>query len=141
MFGKKLQSRVLADMWNSKCMHPNFKNANIVTIFKTNDRHVINNYHYMSLLSVTGKLLALVFLNRIMKVTEETLPESWCGLRPKRGTNEMIFALHQVTEKSWDQRCVIYKGIWCDKSQSTVECIDQDRLSAKNHIYCEGSLH
>ena len=39
------------------------RNANIITIFKNNDRHNINNYRWLSLRAVVGKILALVMLN------------------------------------------------------------------------------
>ena len=81
-----------------KSMHPDLKNANIVTAVKKVDRHNISSYCDISLLSVTGKLLSLL-LNRIRKVIKETLMESQCGLRPNRGTTDMIFAFHQVMEK------------------------------------------
>ena len=39
------------------------RNANIITIFKKNDRHNINNHRGISLLAVVGKIMALVMLN------------------------------------------------------------------------------
>ena len=39
----------------------------------------------------TGKKLDQVFLNRLLPLTEEILPETQCGFRPSQGTADMFF--------------------------------------------------
>ena len=85
------------------------RNANIITIFKKNDRHNVNNYRGISLLAVVGKIMALVMLNRMRDpIAETVLPESQCGFRRNRGTTDMIFAVRQLMEKAREQHRNLY---------------------------------
>ena len=85
------------------------RNANIITIFKKNDRNNVNNYRGISLLAVVGKIMALVMLNRMRDpIAETVLPESQCGFRRNRGTTDMIFAVRQHMEKAREQHRNLY---------------------------------
>ena len=53
-----------------------------------------------SLLSVPGKVLTRVILNRIGKIIDEKLRDNQCGFRPGRGCNDQIFTLRQLIEKN-----------------------------------------
>ena len=57
----------------------------------------------VSLLSFAGKIFAWVILNRLITVSEQTLPEAQCGFRPDRSTVDMIFAVRQLQEKCIEQ--------------------------------------
>ena len=82
-----------------------FKDAKITTLYKQKgDRGDCNNYRGISLLSVTGKVIAKLVLNRLHKLAEELYPESQCGFRPGRSTTDMIFCVRQLMEKSREQR-------------------------------------
>ena len=52
------------EIWIDEMIPADMRNANIITIFKKNDRHNVNNNRGISLLAVVGKILALVMLNR-----------------------------------------------------------------------------
>jgi len=64
----------------------------------------------MSLLSVPGKIVARVILNRLTKhVTDrDILPESQCGLRAERSTMDMVFTARQLQEKCREHQCDTY---------------------------------
>ena len=53
---------------------------------------VYDNHRGISLLSITGKILARVLLNRLNEHIEQSgrLPESECGFRKDKGTIDMI---------------------------------------------------
>ena len=72
------------------------------------ERGDCNNYRDISLLSVTGKLLARVLLRRLQTIAEDIYSESQCGFRANRSTTEMIFAVRQLQEKSREQRETLY---------------------------------
>ena len=85
------------------------RNANIITIFKKNDRHNVNNYRGIRLLAVVGKIMALVMITRMRDpIAETVLPESQCGFRRNRGTTDMIFAVRQLMEKAREQHSNLY---------------------------------
>ena len=59
----------------------------------------------ISLLSIAGKVLARVLLNRLNEHLEQSglLPESQCGFKNDRGTIDMIFTARQFQEKCQEQ--------------------------------------
>ena len=75
-------------------------------------RNVCDNHRDISLLSVAGKSLVRVVLNRIIKhVVPNVYPESQCGFRSGKGTVDMIFALRQMQEKFREQNndlCMVF---------------------------------
>ena len=94
-------SNLIGTCWASKSVPQDFKNAKITTLYKNKgERGDCNNYRGISLLSVTGKVLARVLLRRLQQLAEQVYPESLCGFRARRSTTAMIFAVRQLQEKS-----------------------------------------
>ena len=54
---------------------------------------VCDNHRGISLLSIAGKILAKILLNRLNAHLDKAglIPESQCGFRKDRGTIDMIF--------------------------------------------------
>ena len=76
---------------------------------KTGTRNVCDNYRGISLLSIAGKILARVILNRIIKhVVDDIYPESQCGFWSGLGTIDMIFSPRQVAEKVREKNQELY---------------------------------
>ena len=71
---------------------------------------IISLLRGISLLSIAGKILATVLLNRLNEHLEQSglLPESQCGFRKDRGTIDMIFAARQLQEKCQEQNVDLY---------------------------------
>ena len=69
-----------------------------------------DDHRGISLLSIAGKILARVLLNRLTAHVNlhEVLPESQCGFRAGRGTADMIFAARQLQEKCQEQHQDLY---------------------------------
>ena len=61
-------------------------------------------------MSISGKILARVLLNRLNEHLEQSklLPESQCGFRKNRGTIDMIFTARQLQEKCQEQDVDLY---------------------------------
>ena len=96
--------------WEKETLPQAFKDATIAHIYKTKEnKRTCDNHRGISLLSIAGKILARVFLNRLLKHLEQDhLPESQCGFRTGRETIDMIFAARQLQEKSMEQRQDLY---------------------------------
>ena len=95
--------RLFLKIWKNEEVPQELKDASIVTIFKKESRTECGNYRGISLLSVAGKILAKVLLNRLQPLSETIIPETQCGFRPGRGTTDMIFPARQVQEKCREQ--------------------------------------
>jgi len=73
----------------------------MVTVYKRKgDKSDCGNSRGTSLLSVAGKVLARVMLQRLLtQVAETVLSESQCGFRRDRSTIDMIFVARMLQEK------------------------------------------
>lgn len=97
--------QLVSSCWSTGSVPQDFKDAKITTLYKQKgDRGDCNNYRGISLLSVTGKVVAKIVLNRLQKLAEGLYPESQCGFRPGRSTTDMIFCVRQLMEKSREQQ-------------------------------------
>uniref|UniRef100_A0A8C5PLD5 Reverse transcriptase n=1 Tax=Leptobrachium leishanense TaxID=445787 RepID=A0A8C5PLD5_9ANUR len=96
--------------WNQGSLPQEFKDASIVHLYKRKgNRQVCDNHRGISLLSIAGKILARVLLNRLTDHLEQgLLPETQCGFRKERGTVDMIFAARQLQEKCQEQNRELY---------------------------------
>ena len=99
-------------IWDQEAVPQDFKDAMIVHIFKRKgDRACCDDHRGISLLSIAGKIVARVLLNRLSAHVQhdgEILPESQCGFRSGRGTTDMVFAARQIQEKCREQHQDLY---------------------------------
>ena len=98
---------IIKEAWKTAVVPQDWKDAQLITIFKKGDRKLCGNYRGISLLSIPGKVFARVLLNRLT-YAENFLPETQCGFRSERGTADMIFALEQIQEKCIEQNMPLY---------------------------------
>ena len=106
---KKLHS-LFVKIWQTRNVPQDFKDALIQHLYKSKgNRNICDNHRGISLLSIAGKILARLILNRIMKhLVDDIYPESQCGFRAGRGTVDMIFSLRQVAEKVREKNEELY---------------------------------
>ncbi|XP_034050988.1 LOW QUALITY PROTEIN: uncharacterized protein LOC117531908 [Thalassophryne amazonica] len=100
----------LTSIWVEEAMPEEFCDAIIISLFKNKGSKAdCGNYCGMLLLSIAGKILARIILNRLITtISEETLPETQCGFRPNRSTMDMIFSIRQIQEKCTKQHLDLY---------------------------------
>ena len=68
-----------------------------------------SNYQGITLLSIAGKILARVLMDRLIPtIAQENTPESQRGFRSNGGTVDMIFMLRQIQEKCREQNIGLY---------------------------------
>ena len=98
-------------MWNQEAVPQEFKDASIIHLYKRKgNRQSCDNHRGISLLSIAGKILARIILNRLICHLDQMdlLPESQCGFRKDRSTTDMIFAARQLQEKCQEQNLDLY---------------------------------
>ena len=96
--------------WDNSTIPKDLKDARIVHLYKgKGDKSLCDNHRGISLLSIAGKILAKLILNRLTEhIIDDVVPESQCGFRPMRGTADMIFAVRQLQEKCREQQKDLY---------------------------------
>ena len=87
-------------------MPADLRDATIVALYKNKGAKAdCGNYRGISLLSIAGKILARILLNRLIENTsEDNLPEAQCGFRPGRSTIDMVFTVRKIQEKCSEQQ-------------------------------------
>ena len=103
-------TELFQSVWNQEKIPQDFKDASIVHLYKRKgNRQACDNHRGISLLSIAGKILARLLLNRLtVHLEQDLLPESQCGFRQGRGTVDMIFAARQLQEKCQEQNVGLY---------------------------------
>ena len=91
--------------WGAGELPQQWKDAITVIVYKRKgDRSECGNSRGISLLSVAGKVLARIMLDRLLShVVDTLLPESQCGFRRNRSTHDMIFVTRLLQEKCREQ--------------------------------------
>jgi exonuclease III len=102
--------KIFQQIWAAESIPQDMKDALIIHLYKRKgNRQDCNNHRGISLLSIMGKILAKILLNRLTAHLEGGfLPESQCGFRKDRGTCDMVFAARQVQEKCQEQHRDVY---------------------------------
>ena len=94
--------KLFSDIWDSRAVPQEFKDASIVHIYKRKGDKSI---------CIAEKILTRILLNRLsLHLADNVLPESQCGFRAQRSTIDMIFAARQVQEKCREQNLDLYIG-------------------------------
>ena len=75
-----------------------WKRALIVALHKKGDRAVPGNWRGISLLSIPGKVYAMLIMRRLRDQIDGQLHEAQCGFRPHRGTTDAMFTLRQLVD-------------------------------------------
>lgn len=91
-------------------MPQELRNAKIVHIYKRKGNHAVcDNHRGISLLSIAGKILCRVMLNRLNEqLVDHVIPESQYGFRRGRGTTDLVFTMWQIQEKCREQGKNLY---------------------------------
>ena len=88
--------QIITIVWRTEQSPQDWKDSIIVNIFKKNDIKECGNYRGISLLSVPGKVYALILLDKLSARMEATVSENQAGFRRGRGTSDHLFTLTQI---------------------------------------------
>jgi hypothetical protein len=83
-----------------------WKESIIVPVHKNGGKADCNNYHGISLLSTSFKILSNILLSRLSPYMDEIIGDHQCGFRCDRSTTDKIFCIHQIMEKKWEYSTV-----------------------------------
>ena len=91
---------LMEEVWRTGEVPQDWKDAELVPLYKKGNGMRCDNYCGISLLSVPGKVLSLILLEHQKEIIEPQLLEAQCGFREGRGTTDQIWAIRQLVEKS-----------------------------------------
>ena len=105
----KLQD-LFTNCWEKGTLPQDLRDAVIVSLYKNKgEKSDYSNYRGITQLSIAGKILARILLNRLIPtIAQENTPESRCGFMSNRGTVDMIFVLRQITRRNAENRTWVY---------------------------------
>ena len=111
---KKKLTELFQCMWREEAIPQYFKDASIIHLYKRKGNpQVCDNHRGISLLSIAGKILAKILLNRLNAHRDKAgrIPESQRGFRKDIGTIDMIFTARQLQEKCQEQTVDLYMTV------------------------------
>ena len=86
-------TELVQEVWRTRQVPQEWKNSTLVPLFKKKDRKICNNYRGISLLSVPGKVLALILLERLQTINDPQLMEAQCGFRKGCRTVDQLWVV------------------------------------------------
>ena len=84
------------EVWRREKIPKEWMKGVIFPIFKKGSRKEMNNYRGTLLLSVVGKVFAVVLNDRVLEWAEGILVEEQYGFRPNRGCRDPLFVSREV---------------------------------------------
>jgi hypothetical protein len=94
--------KLINSVWNKEELPDQWKESVILIIDKKGDKTNCNNYHGISLLSTSYKMLSNILISRISSYIDAIIGDHHCGFRRNRFTTDQIFYIRQILEKKWE---------------------------------------
>jgi hypothetical protein len=98
--GRILLLKVIRIVWKTRMVPRKWNIAIIIPIYKKGDNRLCQKHRGISLLRIPGNIYERIFESRLRSNAEDQVDESQCGFRPNRSTQDLIFALIQISEKT-----------------------------------------
>ena len=89
-------TELMQEVWQTRKVPQDWWNATLIPLFKK-DGTQCNNYRGISLLSVPGKVLTLILLQRLHVIIDPPLMEAQCRFRMERGAVDQIWVVRQMS--------------------------------------------
>jgi Reverse transcriptase (RNA-dependent DNA polymerase) len=90
--------RIICAVWRSGKCPPEWKSALIIALYKGKGaKDTAGNYRGISLLSIAGKVYAIILMHRVYVKVDPQLHEAQNGFRKGRGTVDAIYTLRALS--------------------------------------------
>ena len=98
-FSTKKVHQLLQKIWKQEKIPKNWKKGLIIKIAKKGNLKDCKNSRGITLLSVVGKILGRIIIDRIRRGIDSRLRKEQAGYRRGRGTTEQVFILRNIIEQ------------------------------------------
>jgi hypothetical protein len=92
--------KLITSVWNKEELFDQLKESIIVPIHKKGDKTDCNNYHGISLLSTSYKILSTILPSGLSPCIDEIIGDHQCGFQCNRSTADQIFCIRKILEKN-----------------------------------------
>ncbi|XP_014291972.1 uncharacterized protein [Halyomorpha halys] len=117
--GQEMFLYLLNLIWKEQRIPKELEVAVIVPIYKNGDNRECGNHRGISLLSIPSKVYSKVLETRIRILVDSQLGEEQYGFRAQQSTQDLIFAMRQITEKTVEKIKELSISLWTFKRFST----------------------
>ena len=94
--------------WSERKTPKDWSKGLITPVHKKGDKLDPANYRAITLISIPGKVLCKMILNRIQPTIDSHLTEEQCGFRSSRGTTDAVFVVRQIMEKARERHLKLH---------------------------------
>ncbi len=98
--GWRMLHTLICHVWETGKAPADWKKSLLVPLLKKGDPTDLGNYRGISLLSLPGKVYALILRQRLQNWAEGILLEAQCGFKRGRGCTDAVFSLKSLLERS-----------------------------------------
>ena len=117
---------IIHKIWQKEEFPTDWKNGYIAVLPKKGNLSDCNNYRGIMLLSIPGKVLSRIILNRIKAKVDEKLRDNQAGFRKNRSCADQISSLRIILEQSTELNTPLYAN-FIDYSKA-FDSIDRSTL-------------
>ncbi len=104
----KMLQDIINKVWNSETLPVEWKKGVIVKLPKKGDLASCGNWRGITLLSIPGKILSRILLERMKDSLDKKLREEQAGFRKNRSCTDHIFTLRTIIEESLEWQSSTY---------------------------------
>jgi hypothetical protein len=101
--------KLINSVWNKEGLLDQWKESINVQIHKKGDKTNCSNYHEVSLVSTSYKMLSNILLSRLSPYMDEIIGDHQCGFRHNRSTAVQSFAFIRYWIKKWNYNGAVHQ--------------------------------
>jgi hypothetical protein len=101
--------KLINSIWNKEELPDQRKESIIVPIHKKDDKSDCNNYHGISLLLTSYKMLSNIVLSKLSPYVDEIIGDHQCGFQRNRSNAHPIFCILHILEKKWEYNETVHQ--------------------------------
>ena len=104
----KVLHSVCQQIWKTKQWPQDWKRSVFIPISKKDNAKECSNYHTITLISHTSRVMLKILQARLQQYMNRELPDVQAGFRKGRGTRDQIANIHWIMEKAREFQKIMF---------------------------------